>query len=131
MRMSGTPSPAGVPRALRAACGAALAALVVAGCGSSSPKDARGIYETQGCGGCHSSSALGGDGTSGPNLDTVAASASAHGLSTAEFVRKALTDPNGLGLKNMPSFASALSDAQISALAAVLSGAGETSSTGS
>lgn len=128
--MSGKPSPAGAPRALAVACGGALAALLVAGCGGSSPKDARGLYEAQDCGGCHTSSALGGSGTSGPNLDGVAAAAASHGLAIDAFVRKALTDPNELGLKDMPSFASALSDAQIATLAAALAG-GQTGSTGS
>jgi mono/diheme cytochrome c family protein len=111
--------------------GGALVALLVAACGSSSPKDAKGIYSSQGCGGCHTSAALGGSGTSGPNLDGVAASASAKGLSATEFVRRALTDPTGLGLTGMPSFGATLSDAQISALAGALGGAGQSGSTGS
>jgi len=117
-------------RGLAAAVGGALAGVALAACGGASGSDARGIYDSQGCGGCHSSSALGGSGTSGPNLDGVAAAAAAKNLSVDAFVRKALTDPNGLGLRNMPSFASALSDAQIATLVAALGG-GQTGSTGS
>ena len=76
--------------------------------GGSTPSGAQ-VFASSGCGGCHTLKAAGASGSVGPNLDQLRPSAAA----VAAIVRS--------GGGSMPSFASKLSAAQISALAGYVS----------
>ncbi len=52
------------------------------------PAAGRQVFEAQGCGGCHTFSAAGTNGTVGPNLDEALQG------KDAEFVRQSIADPN-------------------------------------
>jgi cytochrome c6 len=67
------------------------------------------VFASSGCGGCHTLKAAGASGSIGPNLDQLRPSASA----VAAIVKS--------GGGSMPSFASKLNGAQISAVAAYVS----------
>ena len=63
------------------------------------------VFETAGCGGCHTFSAANSSGTVGPNLDSI-------NLSSSEIENAVRTGPGA-----MPSFAGRLSDEEIEAVA--------------
>lgn len=55
---------------------------------SGSPEAGKAVFEAQGCGGCHTFSAAGANGTVGPNLDQVLAG------KDAAFVHESIVEPN-------------------------------------
>jgi mono/diheme cytochrome c family protein len=55
---------------------------------SGSPEAGRAVFESAGCGGCHTFAAAGSSGTTGPNLDEALAG------QDAAFVRQSIVDPN-------------------------------------
>ena len=55
---------------------------------SGSPEAGRAVFESAGCGGCHTFAAAGSSGTTGPNLDETLAG------QDAASVRQAIVDPN-------------------------------------
>jgi mono/diheme cytochrome c family protein len=72
---------------------------------SGAPASGEAVFASAGCGGCHTLSAAGSSGSTGPNLDDVAPDAA-----TVEAVVR-----SGSGV--MPSFQGRLSDAEIQAVA--------------
>jgi mono/diheme cytochrome c family protein len=74
--------------------------------------DGAAIFKGAGCAGCHTLAAAGATGTTGPNLDQLAAK-----LTVPIVVRQVTTPPPGL----MPSFQGKLSPAQIQAVAKYVS----------
>ena len=60
------------------------------------PAAGKGLFEAQGCGGCHAFSAAGTSATIGPNLDQVLKG------KDAEFVRESVVDPNKEIAKGYP-----------------------------
>ena len=60
------------------------------------PAAGKGLFEAQGCGGCHTFSAAGASATIGPNLDQVLKG------KDAEFVRESVVDPNKEIAKGYP-----------------------------
>jgi cytochrome c6 len=76
--------------------------------GTAAPSGAQ-VFASSGCGGCHTLKAAGASGSIGPNLDQLRPSAGA----VAAIVKS--------GGGSMPSFASKLNGAQISAVAAYVS----------
>jgi mono/diheme cytochrome c family protein len=104
------------------------AVLLVAGCGgggstsgnSSAPTSlasGKKLFEDSGCGNCHTLQAAGSTGTLGPNLDQL--------KPTRDQVVAQLRSGGG----GMPSFSGKLSDAQIDAVAAFVSGAATSNTT--
>jgi mono/diheme cytochrome c family protein len=77
------------------------------GTGGGTGEQAEGarVFETAGCGGCHTLSAANSSGTIGPNLDNI-------DLSSSEIENAVRTGPGA-----MPSFAGRLSDEEIEAVA--------------
>jgi mono/diheme cytochrome c family protein len=55
---------------------------------SGSPEAGKAVFQAQGCGGCHTFSAAGANGTVGPNLDQVLAG------KDAAFVHESIVEPN-------------------------------------
>jgi len=60
------------------------------------PAAGKGLFEAQGCGGCHTFSAAGASATIGPNLDQVLKG------KDADFVRESIVDPNKEIAKGYP-----------------------------
>lgn len=63
--------------------------------GGGSPTAAgKQIFTAQGCGGCHTFTPAGANGTIGPNLDNIAAAATAdNNMALAAYIRQSITDP--------------------------------------
>jgi len=83
------------------------------------------VFASTGCGGCHTFKAAGTNGTTGPDLDKLAANAQkANEGSVQEFTAQSIKDPGAYvepGYSNvMPNFG--LSDKQIADLVAYLTG---------
>jgi cytochrome c551/c552 len=96
--------------------------------GSGSPTAAGAqIFTAQGCGGCHTFAPANSNGTIGPSLDNVAASAKADGnMPLAAYVRQSITDPaafvvSGFQAGVMPTYyGTKLTGAEISQLVAFI-----------
>lgn len=96
--------------------------------GGGSPAAAgKQIFTAQGCGGCHTFAPAGANGTIGPNLQSVAASAKADkNMSLAAYIRQSITDPaayvvSGYHAGVMPTYyATKLTPAQIGQLVAFI-----------
>jgi mono/diheme cytochrome c family protein len=86
------------------------------------PAAGRQVFQTQGCGGCHTFSAAGTNGTTGPNLDEALQG------KDAEFVRESIVDPNeeiasGFAPNVMPQdYGQQLTQKQVDDLVAFLQG---------
>jgi mono/diheme cytochrome c family protein len=88
------------------------------------------VYDSQGCGGCHTFKPAGSTGTTGPNLDTAPATdAQAAGMPLPAFIKQSIIDPNAYVPKGYPSgvmpasFGTTLTSTQINNLVAfILSG---------
>lgn len=83
------------------------------------PAAGKAVFASAGCASCHTFEAAGASGTVGPNLDEVLAD------KDAEFVRRAIVDPNadiaeGYQPGIMPSFKDQLSEKQVDDLVAFL-----------
>ncbi len=84
------------------------------------------LFNSAGCGSCHTFTPAGTKGAVGPNLDNLVADAKKAGESPAEFVKESITDPNkviapGFAADVMPpDFAKSLSAKEIDALVAYL-----------
>ena len=93
-------------------CLAAGAILAVTGCGGaneSSRPDGRKVFDSAGCGGCHTLAAAGARGTFGPNFDT------SEKLTLAQIERIVAGGGGG-----MPAFSDRLSRAEIAAVSRFL-----------
>ncbi len=83
-----------------------------------SPKEGAMLFDSLGCGDCHTLAAADSSGTIGPNLDEVLAGES------RSFIRESITDPNAeiapgyTGI--MPSFADDLSPEELESLVTFL-----------
>jgi cytochrome c oxidase subunit II len=90
--------------------------------------DGASVFESSGCGGCHTFAAAGATGAIGPSLDELADAANQAGVPLDEFVRESVTDPNSYiepGFKPdvMPqTFGDSLSSEELDALVAYLTG---------
>ena len=105
--------------------GAALlvAGLALSGCGGPGRADGRQVFESSGCGSCHSLAAAGTSGGVGPDLDQ-----SLRGKSP-DYVRRAILDPRaelepGYGPLMPTNYRERLSAQQLDALVELLAGAG-------
>ena|SRR5262249_41704997 len=83
------------------------------------------LFKAQGCGGCHTFTPAGTNGTVGPDLDKLAQYAkTANRGSLADFTHESIQDPSAYlekGYPNaMPNFGQTLSDQQIADLVAYL-----------
>ena len=123
-----------------------LLALVLAGCGAGGPRNAevvqpvpetvigtvaeapkgaaagKAIYDSNGCGGCHTYKPAGSAGKVGPDLDNLAADAQkANKGSVEDYTKESIEDPGAYvvpGFPNgvMPAYKGQLTDQQISDL---------------
>jgi cytochrome c oxidase subunit 2 len=90
---------------------------------SGNPSDAgKAVFQNNGCTGCHTLSAAGSTGTTGPDLDKLAQAAQQAGQPLEAFVRQSIVNPNayiapGYPQNVMPqTFGSALSKQELDAL---------------
>jgi cytochrome c oxidase subunit 2 len=86
------------------------------------------VFESAGCGGCHTLSAAGSSGRTGPNLDELNAAAEEAGKPLEAFVRESILDPNayvapGFPRGVMPETFDDLPQEQLDALVKFLVGA--------
>jgi mono/diheme cytochrome c family protein len=92
---------------------------------------AASIFQSQGCGSCHTLKAAGSTGTIGPDLDKLAADARKAGKPLAAYTRESIVNPDayivpGYQKGVMPTtFGSKLSKSQLAALVQYLLGSGK------
>ncbi len=97
--------------------------------GGGEPAKAAAIFANAGCGGCHTFTPAGSTGEIGPNLDNLVAAAQKAGQDPADYVREAIVDPGKVIAAGYadgvmpPSYGETLSDEEIDALVAYLTGA--------
>ncbi len=90
---------------------------------------AAAIFADAGCAGCHTFAPAGSTGEIGPDLDNLVAAAQKAGQDPADYVREAIVDPGKViapGYQDgvmPPSFGKTLSEEEIAALVAYLTGA--------
>jgi mono/diheme cytochrome c family protein len=89
------------------------------------PKAGATLFQSQGCGGCHTFKPAGTNGTVGPDLDKLADYAKTANMGSLEqFTHESIASPSSYiekGYPNsMPNFGSTLSDQQIADLVAFL-----------
>jgi cytochrome c551/c552 len=91
--------------------------------GGGSPAAGKQIFAAQGCGGCHTFTPAGANGTIGPNLDNIAAAAKADkNMALPAYIRQSITDPaayiaSGYHAGVMPTYyGTKLTSAQITQL---------------
>jgi cytochrome c oxidase subunit 2 len=99
------------------------------GGGGGGNTDAKALFEQNGCSGCHTFKPAGSNGTTGPDLDKLPQYAQRAGKPLQPFVRQSILDPGAYvekGFQNvMPPFKGKLSDAELNALVAFLTGKGK------
>jgi cytochrome c2 len=89
------------------------------------PAAGKTVFESQGCGSCHTYAPAGTKGTVGPDLDNLAADAQKAGQPLAEYTSTSITDPDGYVVPGfpkgvMPKTYTSLSDQQLADLVAFL-----------
>ena len=62
----------------------------------------KAVFESQGCGGCHTYKPAGSSGTTGPDLDKLAQYAQTAGKPEAVFVHESIVDPSAYVEKGFP-----------------------------
>jgi cytochrome c2 len=107
------------------------AAAAAPGGGQSAGGGGAGIFQSQGCGSCHTFKAAGSTGTIGPDLDNLAGDARKAGKPLAVYTRESIVNPDayivpGYQKGVMPTtFGSKLSKSQLTALVQYLVGSGK------
>jgi cytochrome c oxidase subunit 2 len=74
----------------------------MAGGGRSPAAAGKELFTATGCGGCHTLADAGSSGTTGPELDDLAASAREAGESPEEYVRRAIVEPDAFVVEGFP-----------------------------
>jgi cytochrome c oxidase subunit 2 len=87
----------------------------------------KGVFDSNGCGGCHTFKPAGSKGTTGPDLDNMTAAAKKAGKPLEAFVRESIVDPNayiapGYPPNVMPKTFAQLPKSQLDALVQYLTG---------
>jgi cytochrome c oxidase subunit 2 len=90
----------------------------------------KAVFDNNGCGSCHTFKPAGSNGTVGPDLDDLAASAKKAGKPLEQFVRESIVDPDayiapGYAPNVMPKTFSTLPKSQLDALVQYLVGGGK------